>query len=143
MATTHSTAARDAATNAVTALIGAFTVKIPLDIASQGVGVLFDGMAGLLKNVPIVGEIAAELLLVGKSVLQWGLSVPGMLLDGVANIFGPGGRQPSRSFPIMPMVASPSPTSSFVGLDDIPMADSSYIIIPPDCGGAVGPMAQR
>ena len=36
-------------------------------------------------------------------------------------------------------VASPSPTSSFIGLDDIPMVDSLYIIIPPDCGGAVGP----
>ncbi len=37
-------------------------------------------------------------------------------------------------------VASPSPTSSFIGLDDIPMVDSLYIVIPPDCGGAVGPL---
>ncbi len=35
--------------------------------------------------------------------------------------------------------ASPSPTTSFVGLDDIPMVDSMYIIIPPDVSGAVGP----
>ncbi|MGE5175879.1 MAG: Calx-beta domain-containing protein, partial [Hyphomicrobiales bacterium] len=41
--------------------------------------------------------------------------------------------------PQAPTVASPAPTSSFMGLDDIPMADSSYIIIPPDVGGAVGP----
>jgi len=41
--------------------------------------------------------------------------------------------------PIRPFVASPSPISSFMGLDDIPMADSSYQVIPPDCGGAVGP----
>jgi hypothetical protein len=34
---------------------------------------------------------------------------------------------------------SPSPTSNFMGLDDIPMVDSLYIIIPPDVGGAVGP----
>jgi len=40
--------------------------------------------------------------------------------------------------PFVPFVASPSPTSSFMGLDDIPMADSSYIVIPPDVGGAVG-----
>lgn len=63
-------------------------VNVPLDLASKGIGVLFDGVAGLLKNVPIIGEIAAELLLVGKSVLQWGLSVPGMLLSGVGNVFG-------------------------------------------------------
>src|SRR5438093_1364222 len=35
-------------------------------------------------------------------------------------------------------VAAPSPTSSFIGLDDIPMVDSSYIVIPPDVNGAVG-----
>ena len=29
-------------------------------------------------------------------------------------------------------------TASFIGLDDIPMVDSSYIIIPPDVDGAVG-----
>jgi hypothetical protein len=40
--------------------------------------------------------------------------------------------------PVTPAVASPGPTSSFIGLDDIPMVDSSYIIIPPDVGGAVG-----
>ena len=41
--------------------------------------------------------------------------------------------------PFVPYVASPSPSASFIGLDDIPMVDSSYIIIPPDVGGAVGP----
>ncbi|HYR51471.1 MAG TPA: Calx-beta domain-containing protein [Candidatus Dormibacteraeota bacterium] len=35
-------------------------------------------------------------------------------------------------------VVSPSPTQSFMGLDDIAMVDSLYIVIPPDCGGAVG-----
>lgn len=40
--------------------------------------------------------------------------------------------------PFVPFVPSPTPSASFMGLDDIPMVDSSYIIIPPDCGGAVG-----
>lgn len=63
-------------------------VNVPLDLASQGVGVLFDGVAGFLANVPVLGELAAQLLLVGKAVIQWGLSVPGMLLEGIGNIFG-------------------------------------------------------
>lgn len=41
--------------------------------------------------------------------------------------------------PGTPLVASPPPTLSFMGLNDIPMVDSSYIVIPPDVGGAVGP----
>ena len=40
--------------------------------------------------------------------------------------------------PFGALVASPSPSSSFMGLNDIPMVDSSYIVIPPDVGGAVG-----
>jgi len=40
--------------------------------------------------------------------------------------------------PFVPFAASPSPSASFMGLDDIPMVDSSYIVIPPDVGGAVG-----
>lgn len=36
-------------------------------------------------------------------------------------------------------IAGPSPTQSYAGLDDIAMVDSSYIIIPPDVDGAVGP----
>ncbi len=43
-----------------------------------------------------------------------------------------------RSQPFAPFVASPSPTTNFMGLDDVPMVDSSYIVIPPDVGGAVG-----
>jgi hypothetical protein len=63
-------------------------VNVPLDLASKGIGVLFDGLAGLLANIPIVGVFASELLLVGKAVIQFGLSVPGLLLNGIANIFG-------------------------------------------------------
>jgi hypothetical protein len=41
--------------------------------------------------------------------------------------------------PLFPMAASPPPSSSFMGLNDVAMADSNYIVIPPDVGGAVGP----
>ncbi len=54
-------------------------------------------------------------------------------------ITGPAAAEPLSPFSPRLNVASPSPTSSFAGLDDIPMVDSSYIIIPPDVGGAVGP----
>jgi len=63
-------------------------INVPLDLASKGVGVLFDGLAGFLKNIPIIGVLASELLLVGKAVIQFGLSVPGLLLKGIGNIFG-------------------------------------------------------
>src|SRR5204863_4341907 len=40
--------------------------------------------------------------------------------------------------PFVPYLASPAPVLEFMGLDDIPMVDSSVIVIPPDCDGAVG-----
>ena len=48
---------------------------------------------------------------------------------------------PAPALPFAPQsiqLASPPPSASFMGLDDIPMVDSSYIIIPPDVDGAVG-----
>ncbi|HTO92519.1 MAG TPA: T9SS type A sorting domain-containing protein [Candidatus Sulfotelmatobacter sp.] len=47
---------------------------------------------------------------------------------------------PAPKFSSVPriLLSSPPPTTSFQGLDDIPMVDSSYIIIPPDVNGAVG-----
>jgi hypothetical protein len=56
-----------------------------------------------------------------------------------ANMVGPPAEpSPFNMSSLLPSVASPSPTQSFQGLDDIAMVDSSYIIIPPDVGGAVG-----
>lgn len=66
----------------------ASVVNVPLDLASQGTGLLFDGLAGLLVNVPILGVLASQVLLLTKSIIQWGLSVPGLLLGGLGNIFG-------------------------------------------------------
>ena len=55
-----------------------------------------------------------------------------------AGLQSPRGADAMSSRPTRSFIASPSPSSSFMGLDDIPMVDSSYIIIPPDVGGAVG-----
>jgi len=57
-----------------------------------------------------------------------------------ASLFAPpAGPLPYSKIPVQPNVASPAPISSFMGLDDIAMVDSSYIIIPPDVAGGVGP----
>ena len=52
---------------------------------------------------------------------------------------GPPAYSPTNMFTPQLNIASPSPTLSYQGLDDIAMVDSSYIVIPPDVGGGVGP----
>jgi hypothetical protein len=63
-------------------------ISVPLDLMSSGVGVLFDGLAGMIVNVPIIGVLASQVLLLTKSLIQWGLSLPGLLLSGLGNVFG-------------------------------------------------------
>lgn len=63
-------------------------IDLPLDWLSSGVGLLFDGLAGILVNVPIIGVLASQVLLLAKSAIQWGLTLPGELLGGIGDIFG-------------------------------------------------------
>jgi len=60
---------------------------VPADAATCGIGVLFDGTAGLLKNVPALGAVCFELLLLGKSILQRGLEVHGLSAENIVDIF--------------------------------------------------------
>lgn len=61
-------------------------ISIPLDLLSQGVDVVFNGVADLIGQVPIVGELLAQILLLGNTVIKFALSVPGLLLHGLGNI---------------------------------------------------------
>ena len=96
--------------------------------------VRFDDLAKRERLAMIRGEIAARPLLRPEESEFAGRNEPGepsAAVSGLPSFFA----APS---PVLD-VASPSPSKSFLGLDDIPMVDSMYIIIPPDVGGAVGP----
>ncbi|OGF12681.1 MAG: hypothetical protein A2W00_08730 [Candidatus Eisenbacteria bacterium RBG_16_71_46] len=55
-----------------------------------------------------------------------------------ANSLLPVAPSPLPLGPLQALIASPPPSVSYMGLNDIPMVDSMYIVIPPDIGGAVG-----
>lgn len=61
-------------------------VNIPLGLLSQGVDIVFNGAADILGQIPIVGELLAQILLLGNAVIKFALSVPGLLLHGLGNI---------------------------------------------------------
>jgi hypothetical protein len=63
-------------------------VNIPLNILSQGVDVTFNGVAGLLKNIPVIGDLLAQILVLGGSLVKFGLSIPGLALHGLGNVMG-------------------------------------------------------
>jgi hypothetical protein len=61
-------------------------LDVPLGILSQGVDITFNGVVGLLENIPIIGDLLAEIMVLGGAVIKFALSVPGLVLHGVGNI---------------------------------------------------------
>jgi hypothetical protein len=61
-------------------------VNIPVSVLSQGVDITFNGVSGLLENVPVIGDLLAEILVLGGTVIKFALSIPGLLLTGLGNI---------------------------------------------------------
>ncbi len=61
-------------------------IGVPLGILAQGVDVTFNGVAGLLKNIPILGDLLAQVLVLGGSLIKFGLSIPGLALHGLGNV---------------------------------------------------------
>jgi len=63
-------------------------IDIPLQILSQGVDIAFNGIAGLLQQIPIVGDLLAQIVVLGGSLIKFALSIPGLVLRGLGNILG-------------------------------------------------------
>lgn len=61
-------------------------VNLPLGILSTGVDTVFNGLANLLDNIPIMGPFLGQILLLGNAVIKFALSVPGLLLHGLGGI---------------------------------------------------------
>lgn len=63
-------------------------IDVPLQILSQGVDIAFNGIAGLLGQIPIIGDILAQIVLLGGALIKFGLSIPGLALRGLGNVLG-------------------------------------------------------
>jgi hypothetical protein len=111
---------------------GAVQTGTPMRVAGSAVinvGDLakWERLALLRREIPPVRPLITSLLNEAEEETDSGGGAPTTL-------------EPLNPLPLQtPLIASPAPTLSFMGLDDIPMADSSYIVIPPDVNGAVGP----
>ena len=64
----------------------ATAIEIPLGILSQGVDFAFNGVASLVGLAPWVGPLLSEIILIGASIVKFGLSIPGLVLHGLGNL---------------------------------------------------------
>lgn len=61
-------------------------IEIPLKILSQGVDIVFNGAADLLRNIPVIGDLLAGVLVLGGAVITFALTIPGLVLREVGNL---------------------------------------------------------
>lgn len=59
-------------------------LNVPLGVISQSVDVASLVVSDLLKKVPSIGNLLAEILLLGGALMKFGLSLPGLVLGGLA-----------------------------------------------------------
>lgn len=63
-------------------------LDVPLQILSQGVDIVFNSIANVFSGIPILGDLLAKVVVLGGSLIKFGLSIPGLLLRGLGNILG-------------------------------------------------------
>lgn len=61
-------------------------IDVPAAWLAQGSDVAFNAVSDLLKKVPVLGNLLAEILLLGGALIKFGLSLPGMALQGLSNL---------------------------------------------------------
>lgn len=61
-------------------------VNVPLGALAQGVDIAALNISDLLKKVPAIGNLLAEILLLGGALVKFGLSIPGLALGGLGSL---------------------------------------------------------
>ncbi len=61
-------------------------VDIPMDILRQGINITFDGLAGVVGMIPVLGPLLSEIVLLGGTILAFAVMVPGMILNEFGNL---------------------------------------------------------
>lgn len=62
-------------------------VQVPTEILASGVDVIFENVAAVLAEIPLLGELVAQAVLAAGAVLKFAIQVPHMALEQIANLF--------------------------------------------------------
>lgn len=61
-------------------------LNMPLGAMAQSLDVAALNISDLLKKVPAIGNLLAEILLLGGALVKFGLSIPGLVLGGLGQV---------------------------------------------------------
>lgn len=59
---------------------------VSMDSLSQGADVIFNGLSGLIDNVPVLGQFLSQTLLLGNATVASGLPMPPSLSEGLPGV---------------------------------------------------------
>lgn len=128
-------------------------LNVGLKPLMDGVASAFTGLADILREIPLIGEIVGGLILVINAAIQTLLSLPGLLIDALPKIlkgltssfFGAYGKDEQSSIlsTVLPKVAAraPEPIRNVVKTtlaETRPAIDGS--VQPPESAGGIDPL---
>lgn len=62
-------------------------VAVPTEILLSGVEVVFQNVSAVLREIPLLGDLAAQAMLAAGAILKFAIEVPHLALEKIANLF--------------------------------------------------------
>lgn len=62
-------------------------VSVPTEILLAGVDVVFTNVSAVLREIPLLGDLAAQAMLAAGAILKFAIEVPHLALEKIANLF--------------------------------------------------------
>lgn len=61
-------------------------LSVPVSLIGTGVGTILTTFAGIVGQVPILGELTAAIILAANSIIQAAIQLPGQILEMIGNL---------------------------------------------------------
>lgn len=62
-------------------------VSVPTELLVSGVDVVFSNVSALLREIPLLGELAAQAVLAAGAILKFAIEIPHLALEKISNLF--------------------------------------------------------
>jgi hypothetical protein len=61
-------------------------LAVPVNLLGGGIGIVLTSFAGIVGQIPILGEMTAAIILAANSIIQAAIQLPGQILEMIGNL---------------------------------------------------------
>jgi hypothetical protein len=75
--------------DAIATVVGVIAdiVAVPTEILVSGADVVFSNVSAVLREIPLLGDLAAQAMLTAGAILKFAIQVPHLALEKISNLF--------------------------------------------------------